>query len=80
MASSMPDAVDTWIEYEKVLNITIPKQTEEQKQSSWPAGVQTWVSYDSVIYITLPSKETMREIWNIQDMSRKRKDIKNGAE
>ena len=76
----MCDGIKTWVEYEKVLNIVIPKQTEERKiKSALPEGVESWTQYEEVLNIILPSKEKWNEFWNARD-AKKSKDNVNDDE
>ena len=73
MDSSTNDGIQSWIEYEKILNIVIPKQTEEQKnKSALPEGVRSWVEYETVLNIVLPPKDKLREMWKLQDVAKER--------
>ena len=66
MASTLPDGIKSWIEYEKIIVIVIPKQTQGHKTSSIPDDIESWIEYEKILNIVLPSKEKMKEHWNIQ--------------
>jgi hypothetical protein len=72
MDSSISDDIKTWVEVEEVLNIVVPKQTEEQKKKSALPEVRSWVEYETVLNIVLPPKDKLREMWKLQDVAKER--------